>query len=162
MKILLPIDGSELSLHEVRFAIRLTQEGLQTSLVLVNVQEPATLYEIVTAPDPKVLDEVTLAAGKHALRPAQALVCQAGLECEAVVVTGDPVHAVLEQVEAYGCDMIVTGTRDLGLLRTALEGSVSQALAHESPVPVLLVKPPLEVLPQETTDSADIPSVEQS
>ena len=162
MKILLPIDGSELALHEVRFAIRLAQEGLQTSLVLLNVQKPATLYEIVTAPYPKVLDEVTLAAGKHALRPAQALVRQAGLECEAVVLIGDPVHTVLEQVEAYGCDMIVTGTRDLGLLRTALEGSVSQALAHESPVPVLLVKPPLEVLPQETTDSADLPTVEQS
>lgn len=155
MKILLPIDGSELALHEVRFAIRLAQEGLQASFVLVNVQEPASLYEIVTAPDPKVLDEVSLAAGKHAVRPAQALLKHAGLESEAVIVHGDPVQAVLEQVEAYGCDMIVTGTRNAGLLRTALQGSVSQAIAHDSPVPVLLVKPPLAEDPLPPKDEAD-------
>ena len=51
MKILLPIDGSELSLHEVRFALRLVREGLQASFLLVNVQEPSSLYEIVTWPD---------------------------------------------------------------------------------------------------------------
>ena len=52
MNILLPIDGSELALHEVRYALRLVAEGLQARFLLVNVQEPATLYEMVTAPDP--------------------------------------------------------------------------------------------------------------
>ena len=52
MKILLPIDGFELSLHEVRFAIRLVREGLQAQFLLANVQEPASLYEMVTLPDP--------------------------------------------------------------------------------------------------------------
>ena len=62
MKILLPIDGSELSLHEVRFAIRLVREGLQAQFLLANVQEPASLYEMVTLPDPAALDDATLAA----------------------------------------------------------------------------------------------------
>ncbi len=73
MKILLPIDGSELALHEVRYALRLVAEGLQASFLLVNVQEPATLYEMVTAPDPVVLESVSHAAGEHALQSAEAL-----------------------------------------------------------------------------------------
>jgi nucleotide-binding universal stress UspA family protein len=142
MKIILPIDGSELSLHEVRFALQLAAQGLQASFLLVNVQEPATLYEMVTAPDPEVLENVSHAAGEHALQPAVALLREAGIECEVAVVTGDPAHAVLELIEAFGCDMVVMGTRGMGLLRSALLGSVAQTLMHDSPVPVLLVKPP--------------------
>ncbi len=144
MKILLPIDGSELALHEVRFALQLVGEGLQASFLLVNVQEPATLYEMVTAPDPEVLENVSHAAGEHALQPALALLHQAGIECEMAVVTGDPANAVLELIAEHGCDMVVIGTRGMGLLRSALMGSVAQTLVHSAPVPVVLVKPPEE------------------
>ena len=59
MKILLPIDGSDEALAAVRHAIRLVDEGLQASFVLANVQAPANLYEIVSAPDIGVLEEVS-------------------------------------------------------------------------------------------------------
>jgi nucleotide-binding universal stress UspA family protein len=152
MKILLPIDGSELSLHEVRFALRLVAQGLQASFLLVNVQEPASLYEMVTAPDPVVLESVSHAAGEHALQPAEALLSAAGVTFELAVVTGDPAHAVLELIEEYGCDLVVTGSHGMGLLRSAIQGSVAQTLIHDSPVPVLLVKPPEE--PDEVDDTA--------
>lgn len=144
MKILLPVDGSELALHEVRFAARLVAEGLQASFMLVNVQESANLYEIVTAPDPAVLESVSHAAGEHALQAAENLLRAAGIACELAVVTGDPVHAVLELIEEYACDMVIIGSHGLGPLRSALRGSVAQSLMHDSPVPVLLVKPPEE------------------
>jgi nucleotide-binding universal stress UspA family protein len=149
MKILLPVDGTELSLHEVRFALRLVSQGLQAGFLLVNVQEPATLYEIVTAPDPQVLESVSQAAGEHALQPALALLQQAGISCETAVVSGDPAHAVRDLIEQHDCDMVIIGTRGTGLLRSAIEGSVAQTLLHDSPVPVLLVKPP----PESVTDS---------
>ena len=47
MKILLPIDGSDTALEAVRQALRMVNEGLRASLVLANVQEPATLYEML-------------------------------------------------------------------------------------------------------------------
>lgn len=144
MKILLPIDGSELSLHEVRFAMRLVREGLRANFLLVNVQDPATLYEIVTAPDPAVLESVSQAAGSHVLQPAMTLLEQSGIDCETAVMTGDPAHAVLELIEQHGCEMVIMGTRAQGLLRSALTGSVAQTLMHDAPVPVLLVKPPPE------------------
>ena len=152
MKVLLPIDGSEFSLHEVRFALRLVSEGLQASFLLANVQEPASLYEIVTAPDPVVLESVSHAAGEHALQAPQALLSAAGVRFELAVVTGDPAHAVLELIEEYGCDMVVIGSHGVGLLRSALQGSVAQTLIHDSPVPVLLVKPPE---PAEGADGVD-------
>ena len=80
MKILLPIDGSEVSLEAVRHAIALRREGLRAEFVLANVQEPATLYEMVRAPDPQMLDEIRVAAGSHVLQSAEVLLREAGME----------------------------------------------------------------------------------
>lgn len=146
MKILLPIDGSELSLHEVRFAIRLVREGLQAQFLLANVQEPASLYEMVTLPDPAALDDISYAAGEHVLQAAQQLLEQAGIPYATAVATGDPVRALVDLIEEQGCELVVMGSRSSGAFLSALQGSVSQSLAHASPVPVLLVKPPAELV----------------
>jgi nucleotide-binding universal stress UspA family protein len=56
-------------------------------------------------------------------------------------------------IEEHGCDLVIIGTRAMGLLRKALSGSVAQDLVNASPVPVLLVKPPAE--PEPTLDDAE-------
>ena len=144
MKLLLPVDGSDAALDAVRFAIRLAREGLPVQCVLGNVQEPATLYEMVVAHDPTVLHEVSDAAGAHAIEPAAALLRAAGIDCVGEVASGDPGHTLVELAENHGCEMIVMSARGLGALRHALRGAVSQPGLHSSPVPVLLVKPPPE------------------
>jgi nucleotide-binding universal stress UspA family protein len=152
MKILLPVDGSELSRHEVDFAIELVRNGLQASFLVVNVQEPATLYELVTAPDAQTRENAAQAAGLHALEPALDQLRQAGITCEAAVVAGDPAHALVDLIEAEGLDMVVIGTRGMGALASAFKGSVAQSMLHQAPVPVLLVKEPPEppsALPEE-------------
>lgn len=140
MKILLPVDGSEASLEAVRQALRLVREGLQASLVLANVQEPATLYEMLLAHDPEVIDQVSAQAGLHLLQPAQALVREAGVPYEIEVASGDPAHTLIDILENFGCDMVVMGARGQGTLRSALLGSVSHEVLHAAPVPVLIVK----------------------
>ena len=142
MKILLPLDGSEPALDAVRFAIHLAREGLPLQCVLGNVQQPATLYEMVVAHDAEVLQSVSGAAGAHALEPAEALLREAGIECESEVTSGDPGHRLVEMAERFGCDMIIMSARGVGALQQALVGSVSQSVLHASPVPVLIVHPP--------------------
>jgi nucleotide-binding universal stress UspA family protein len=140
MKILLPVDGSEHSLNAVRHAIRLVKEGLSASFVLVTVQEPTYLYEMVLAPDADVLERVTGAAGSHSLEAAEDLMRHAELAFEREVVSGDPAHTILETGERYDCDAIILGARGRGVVRSALLGSVSQAVLHGSPVPVTIVR----------------------
>jgi nucleotide-binding universal stress UspA family protein len=140
MKILLPVDGSEHSLYAVRHAIRLVREGLSASFVLMNVQEPTYLYEMVLAPDADVLERVTGAAGSHSLEAAEDLLRQAEITFEREVASGDPAHTILETGESYDCDAIILGARGRGVVRSALLGSVSQAVLHSSPVPVTIVR----------------------
>lgn len=144
MKILLPVDGSEASLAAVRHALALVRDGLQASLVLANVQEPATLYEMLLAHDAEVIDQVSAKAGLHLLEPAQSLVRESGVPYEIEVASGDPAHTLIDILENFGCDMVVMGARGLGTLRSALLGSVSHEVLHAAPVPVLIVKQPAE------------------
>ena len=60
--------------------------------------------------------------------------------CE--VVAGDPAQAMLDLIGTHEVDMVVMGTRALGWIREAIEGSTSRRLLQYTPVPVLLVKPP--------------------
>ena len=107
MKILLPVDGTELSLHETRFALRLVREGLRASFVLANVQEPASFYEIVTSQNPGLIESAAQEAGEDLIAPSARLLAEAGVPFETAVITGDPAHAMLDLIELHGCDMVV-------------------------------------------------------
>jgi nucleotide-binding universal stress UspA family protein len=134
MKILLPVNGTPMSMQAVHHALKLRAAGLQADFVLVNVQEPPSLYEVVVAHDPQVLDEVRRAAGADLLAPAEALLDAAGASWESEVAGGDPGHLLVDLVENYGCDAVVMGAGGGAIGRVAL------ALLQHSPVPVTIVR----------------------
>ena len=141
MKILLPVDGSEASMAAVRLALAWRQAGLQADFVLVNVQEPPNLYDVVVVHDAQALDAVRAAVGAELLAPAEALITAAGARCEIEVAGGDPGHMLVDLLENYGCDAVVMGASAKADAATAL-GSVALALLRHSPVPVTLVRAP--------------------
>lgn len=131
MKILLAVDGSPASLAAVRTALQMRAAGLRAAFVLVNVQVPPSLYEVVTAHDEERLAELRRAAGADLLAPAETLLRDAGADWETEVAGGEPGHVLVELAENYGCDLVVMGRGDTAGTVTAL-----------SPVPVLTVPPP--------------------
>jgi len=155
MKILLPVDGSEVSLEAVRQAIRMTRQGLKAHLVLANVQEPAHLYEMMMNPDPALIERASAEAGAFALRGGEALLKQAGLGYETEVAIGDPAHTIVDIVERFGCDLIILGARDKGSLRSALLGLVAHEVLHAAPVPVMVIKPRDDEEPVDEAAMAD-------
>ncbi|HOW46840.1 MAG TPA: universal stress protein [Rubrivivax sp.] len=152
MKVLVAVDGSAAAMEAVREALRLVGAGLRASLVLANVQEPATLYELLLAHDPEVIEQIAAEAGLELLEPARALVRAAGVEHEIEVARGDPAHTLIDIVENFGCDLVVMGARGMGRLRSAMLGSVSHEVLHAAPVPVMVVRTPP---PPEEADTAD-------
>ena len=157
MKLLLPVDGSDVSLKAVQVAMQLLQQGLAANIVLANVQEPANLYEMMTAPDPEVLERVSQAAGVDILAPAQAILTMAKVDFESEVASGDPAHTIVDIAERYGCDLIIMGARGTSALRSALLGSVSNEVLHAARVPVMIVKADEESDSTAAQDDSDSP-----
>jgi nucleotide-binding universal stress UspA family protein len=119
----------------LRHVLELRGAGLQASVVLVNVQPPATLYEVVTAHDPDVIREVKGAAGADLLAPAEALLQRAGVDYELEVAGGEPAPMIVELAENYGCALIVMGADDAG-------GDVVDDVLAQCPLPVTVVPVP--------------------
>jgi nucleotide-binding universal stress UspA family protein len=140
LNILIPVDGSPHALLAVNHAIRLVRSGLRAHFVLANVQETATLYEMVVAHDPQVLERVNAQAGHDLMRPAVLLLEAAGQKVEQVVSTGDPANTLIDLVETHGCQAVIMAAGSAGGLRAALLGSVTQHLVDHSPVPVTVVR----------------------
>ncbi|RYF27103.1 MAG: universal stress protein [Comamonadaceae bacterium] len=140
LKILIAVDGSELSLDAVHHTLSLVRQGLKAGVVLAHVQEPATLYEMVVSRDPDLIAAASLEAGQHLMASARALIEAAGVDYETEVAVGDVAHTLVDIAERRGCGLLVIGARGQGAIANALLGSVSQELVQASPVPVTIVK----------------------
>lgn len=140
MELLVAVDGSQQSLEAARHALRLRAAGLAAEFVLVTVQEPTFLYEMVLAPTSDVLERVSGAVGHRALAQAEALFRAAGVPFEHEIGSGEVAPTLLSIAQARGCDGIILGARGLGAVRGALLGSVSQAVVQAATIPVTVVK----------------------
>lgn len=63
-----------------------------------------------------------------------------GMQATSHVETGNIAKAILRVAETEGSDMIIMGSRGLGLFKGALIGSVSQKVVEEAKIPVMVVK----------------------
>ncbi len=61
---------------------------------------------------------------------------------EIIVQRGDPADKIIEISESRDCDIIVMGTRGLGLLGKLMLGSTVQKTIQRSKIPVLVVRYP--------------------
>jgi nucleotide-binding universal stress UspA family protein len=153
-KILLPVDGSQSSLAAVRHALAWAEGTAGVEFVLVNVQEPASLYEVVVAHDAERIAALRREAGADLLRGAEALLDAAGAGYESEVAGGAPEHLIVELAENYGCNAIVMGARGMGTGPEAGGlGTVVLAVLQSSPVPVTVVRAPT-VEAEESADSS--------
>ena len=141
LRIMIAVDGSEPSLDAVRHGVKLVRQGLHASLVLAHVQQEATFFELATQ-DPDLIARASVAAGRHLMEPAVALVEAAGASYETEVGLGEPAPTLADMAERNGCDMIIIGAWGQGGVRRALIGSVSREVARLSNVPVTIVKHP--------------------
>jgi nucleotide-binding universal stress UspA family protein len=156
VKILVPVDGSALSLEAVHHAVRLVREGLKASVVLANVQEPSSLYEMVVVHDPQALRRVALEAGEHALAEADALLTRADIEHEMEVASGETAHTLIDLIDNYGCEVVIMGAHGRGE-GTAPFGAVAHELLRHAPVPVTIVRGPARTEGAEVAEPGDAP-----
>ena len=65
-----------------------------------------------------------------------------GVECEAVLASGDPSAEIAAAAEREQCDLIAMATHGHGFINDVVRGSVANEVRHKSMVPVLLVRTP--------------------
>ena len=121
-KILVPVDGSTTAAKAVDEAIFLAQKcGAALDFVYVssNINKDIPSHIVFDRIWEKIPEEIR--ASKH-------------------VETGNIPKAIIRIAGQEHSDLIIMGSRGLGLFKGALIGSVSQKVIEESPIPVMVIK----------------------
>ncbi|XP_048531815.1 universal stress protein PHOS34-like [Triticum urartu] len=152
MKVVAAVDASEESLHALSWALdNVVRPHPGASLVVVHVQPRADHFAYPVAGHglqyvpPTAVDSVRKTHEENSRRVVSVAldVCrQKQVSATAAVVEGDAKEAICRAVEDMHADLLVLGSRGLGMIKRALLGSVSDYLAHHASCPVLIVKPP--------------------
>jgi len=140
VRILLAVDGSSGSLSAARHVARLSREGLAAEVIVVHVQAPLLVVELLLSPDEEKLSRLTQEKGRRAVEPACAVLRDAGVPHRVEIASGEPAPRILELAAETGADLIVVGARGLGAVKGLLLGSVSGAVMQLAPVPVTVAK----------------------
>jgi nucleotide-binding universal stress UspA family protein len=147
MKILLATDGSECSAVAVNAAARRPWPANSEVKIISIVEIPAPPTAEPWALPPAYFAEMEKAAREQAqaaINSATAKLREGGakLKVTAEILEGAPKHAILEEAERWGADLIMLGSHGYRGLQRFLLGSVSQAVALHAPCSVEIVRHP--------------------
>ena len=132
--ILVAVDGSEHSAWALDEAVDLARaEGARLTLITVVPSPPVVVGGYVVSTEDELGAEAERLLDEAAARVPD------GIPVAAVRRTGPVAQAILDRVEQGEHDLVVIGSRSHGALHSLLLGSVSRAILHRCPVPVLIV-----------------------
>jgi nucleotide-binding universal stress UspA family protein len=138
--IVLATDGSQTAEQATTLAIELARETGARLFVTAAWEGPLAVYPYAPVTAVPEVERAERERATDAATAAMALAREAGVEAESIVREGDPVDIVSETAAETGAALIVVGSHGWGPLRRLVFGSVSTALLHQAPCPVLVAR----------------------
>lgn len=143
-RILVPLDGSKLAecaLDHLKGMAREKMVGEVTLLNVVNV----SLMGFTEYPGPvniAAIRENLFAESRKYLADVESRLAAEGIKVKSVSLEGArPADAISEYGRKNGVDLIIIATHGYTGFKKLMLGSVALGVLHESPIPVLLIRP---------------------
>jgi universal stress protein A len=139
-RILVAIDETSAAVFALRHAVPYAvDQRSHLTLVTVVPEPPVAVVAAGVSPERLAEEMETQAAAR--LREIAASLPR-DLSVTTLLRHGDPAEEILKLVDEQPVDLICMGARGRGRITGALLGSVSTAVLHHSPVPVVVIHPP--------------------
>ncbi|HEX6714379.1 MAG TPA: universal stress protein [Thermoleophilaceae bacterium] len=138
-RILVAIDATPAATFALRHIVPYAVDQRSRLTLLSVVPDPPTMI-VAAGTSPERLAEAMEKQTETQLREVTASLPQ-DLSVTTVVRHGDPAEQILAYVREQPFDLLVLGARGRGRVTGALLGSVSTAVLHHSPIPVVVMHP---------------------
>ncbi|HUF79787.1 MAG TPA: universal stress protein [Burkholderiales bacterium] len=144
--IMLPVDGSELSLKASNECFRFAKTiGAGVTAMHVVAHGTLVIEEALSSNEVERLKkDYETAASKAAqviLSKLEAEAGKLGVKCDSVVVVGDnPYQEIIDQATRSGCDLIMMASHGRRFLQSLLLGSETVKVLTHCKIPVLVVR----------------------
>jgi len=139
-KILIATDGSDSAHEALEFGLDLASEQDAQAFVLHVAPSmdamPYAGFAVITPAIPHELSE----HDRKPLNAAVEIAEEKGIVVETELLKGNPADEIVAFADTIDADLIVVGSRGHGAVASALIGSVSRGVLHESRRPVLVVR----------------------
>lgn len=136
-KILVPLDGSEYSLHALEKAIQIAKK-FDGKITLINVYSVGSFNVTPSQVFNYVLEMQKM--GKIILSEGEKKVKDEGVQVETFLKEGHIVEEIIKKARESNFDLIVIGAKGISKIKEILLGSVSYGVTSHAPCPVLIVK----------------------
>ncbi|QPV63914.1 universal stress protein [Halosimplex litoreum] len=138
-RVLVPMDGSEMSERALEYAVEVYPDAAFTVLHVVG--EPSPLWGEATGI--ALADDVDAAAREHSepvFERAEAIAdeSEGAVALETEVALGHPVRAIINRAGEY--DTVVIGSHGGTVAERLFVGNVAEKVFRRSPVPVVVVR----------------------
>jgi nucleotide-binding universal stress UspA family protein len=138
-KILVPVDGSEVSYRALDAALFFSEKMGSIVTVVHVIEDVPTVY----IESQKILDELLNARrgdGQKILDKSLEIAKGKGIMINTILLKGSPGSSILGFANKENFDAITIGSNGTGRFKEILLGSVSTKIVHHFPYPVLLIK----------------------
>ena len=141
-RILVAIDETPAAAFALRHVVPYAVDQRSQLTLLTVVPDPSAAVIAAGVSPQRLAEEMETEAETRLRRLAATL--PRDLSVTSILRHGDPAEEILKLIDEQPVDLICMGARGRGRISGALLGSVSTAVLHHSPVPVIVLHPPPE------------------
>lgn len=143
--ILVPTDGSELSLQTARRAVTFAREaGARVTAFFAKPEYPVAYFgegALIDPTSPEQFAQLSNAQASQFLGEVAKICSEAGVQCDTVSETSDvPYEAIIAAAEKAGCDLIFMASHGRRGFAGFLLGSETNKVLTHSKIPVLVYR----------------------
>jgi nucleotide-binding universal stress UspA family protein len=153
MKILLAVDGSicsDAAAQELAKRPWPPQSEVKV-ITAAEIPAPVGMEPWAVSPDYFETVEISVRQAAQAVLDSALLKLQTitdkTLKISSEIIQGSPAQVIVDEAESWGADLIIMGSRGLGVWNRVLLGSVSNAVVHHAKCSVEVVRKPQQKQP---------------
>lgn len=140
MKILVAVDGSDISLRAVKHARTLARKMAKPARIFLVAVDPAPFPGVETRIGREAMQRLHAESHERMLAPARRALARSQADVRELPVVGEPAEAILEAARTHKADLVVMGSHGRGAVKGILLGSVSSKVIAQTDLPVTIVR----------------------
>lgn len=139
LRLLVPINANDDSRWGIRYALRRQREGLAVEVILLNVGEAITQWEVLRFRTQQEISRFQEQSAQSFIGEATAPLMTANIPCRGVFRQGDVVFSILDSAEEFACGEIVMPRPQEGLSSCFSRNIVRAVMRAQRDVPIVAV-----------------------
>jgi nucleotide-binding universal stress UspA family protein len=142
-KILVPLDGSELSKSILEHVVAIVNGCEAPQVVLLRVRDPLDQQtrDKLSADVANMLDDAYQEEAEDYLEKISVILKAKDVTTEKVVISGKPAEEIIRYAQTTGVDLIIMSTHGRSGVSRWVLGSVADKIIRHSDIPILLNHP---------------------